>query len=184
MGPQTCRGLGAKVSLLIHNNMATINNAELTKELIDGAKIQLSSDNVPGRLADAVVPTMEVNPKLFRETNFIEASSRNSAGAVTIVTTDANKVTFMTEAWIGITKDVANDTTTSIISLKIYQNGQLKEIMGIPSLTLTAQDSHMVLSFKNPVKLDKNTTVRVGSILTGAGSALLCGGISGYIEEP
>ncbi len=51
--------------------MAIINNADLTKELIAGAKIQLSYDDVPGRLATAVVPTMEVNPKLLQETTVV-----------------------------------------------------------------------------------------------------------------
>ena len=52
--------------------MASIHNSDLTKELIEKAKLQTSHDSVPSQIADKVIPTLEVNPNLSRRTKIVQ----------------------------------------------------------------------------------------------------------------
>jgi hypothetical protein len=46
---------------------AKIYNSNLTKAIVDGAKLQISEGGIPSEIAEKVVPTMEVNPNLSEE---------------------------------------------------------------------------------------------------------------------
>lgn len=55
--------------------MAEIHNSDLSKEIIDKAKLQLSFDKLPTQLAEKVVPTLEVNPDISRRRKIIRINS-------------------------------------------------------------------------------------------------------------
>lgn len=164
--------------------MATIYNSDLTNELVKGAKIQVNRDNVPNRLADSVVPTLEVNPDLLRKSNFIKSVARSTTGILTL-TSEASKDTYITGAWLSLVKNVLNDTASALYSITIIQDGLGKPIVGINALTLTASDQTVTITFANPIKIDRGTSATTNTLTVGAGAALLSMGLNGYtVDNP
>jgi len=162
--------------------MATINNKDLTKELIDGAKIQLSFDDVPGRLASAVVPTMEVNPKLLKKTTYLGIlSGRASTGSGILVYrgTDDKKVN-ITNINIANVQDATSDNV--LMSLKATINGVVRTIWTKRKATTTAVTTNDNLYFNPALKIDKNTDIIMDLLFT-AGTSILDVSILGFLED-
>jgi len=137
--------------------MATIYNSDLSKELIEGAKIQTSFDSIPNQLAEKVVPVMEVNPKLLRRIDFIKSATKSVTGASTFTSLTDSDV-MITNLNVGMIKDVVCDAATGSIEVTIITDGVSKAIASIPIITLTAQNQIMCINFNPPIKMDRNTT--------------------------
>jgi hypothetical protein len=129
--------------------MATIHNSELSNELRDGAKIQLSVDNLPNKLGDMVIPVMEVNPKLLRRVNVLVATSSKDA---TIYTTPAGKQFFLTGASVSYTKDAGSDNTLCDVRATT-PGGASIAIISIGAITLTAKTSEVTREFNPPIPI-------------------------------
>jgi len=161
--------------------MATINNSSLTKEIIDGAKIAIAYDVVPSQIADKVVPTMEVNPKLLRVCNIIKTDSAVNAASATIYTTPSDKDFFLTGAFLSVIKDATS--TSSGTYLRVYDtNGVAIYPLYISSLTLTAQSESISENFSVPIKLGRNYTVAVLNT-TNVANINATAGITGYTVD-
>lgn len=63
-----------------------IQNSETIKEVREGARLSIS-EGFPQRLAEAIVPVMEVNPKQLRICNIVKSASAINATSGTIYTT-------------------------------------------------------------------------------------------------
>lgn len=161
--------------------MAMIYNSDLSKELIEGAKIQTGKDNVPNQLAEKVVPVMEVNPKLLRRVNFLDVnSSGTSAAAVTVKAADANNEIFITHLIYHVIKDAACDAATGDFVTACTINGAALNLTRIQNITLTAQDELISMCFVTPIKIDKNTTIRFTMPTFAAGVCRISLSVGGY----
>lgn len=152
--------------------MAQIHNAQLSKEIIDGAKVQLSMDKVPNQIADKVVPVMEVNPKLFRSCNIVE-NIYGSAG--TIYTTPTDKDFFLTSATLSYNKSVADSGTNAFIKLTLPGQGE-SIILTLPGITLTAEKLAISSTFNPPILIKRGTNIYT----SGANITTICSNITGY----
>lgn len=162
--------------------MAQIYNSDLSKELVDGAKIQTSYDKVPNQLADKVVPVMEVNPKLFRISNVVRNINTTASGAQTMYTTPTDKEFYLTGLYFSIIKDAACDMASGAVTINASVDGVSRTLFGIAVLTATAQNSSITFSFPTPVKVDKGAGI-VYSGTFAAGTCARTGGINGYLVE-
>lgn len=138
--------------------MAQINNGELIKGLIDGAKINTSIEKVPNQLADKIVPVMEVNPDLLRKTNVL-VTNNNPTGA-TIYTTPANKKFYITFILLSANATVAG---ANVLKLHFAQDGQTELIFTLVPLFCTvainAVNKNISLTFP-PILLKKSSLIR------------------------
>lgn len=162
--------------------MATIYNSDLSKELVDGARIQQNRDIIPNQLAEKVVPVMEVNPKLLRRINLLVGGTSTTTGTKTIYTTLTDRETFLTGFSISFIKDVTCDSATGSYLLTAVINGTTVNLSSMAIITLTAQSSLNNYTFAHPIKLDKGTAISfTGSFTAGVCSRGFC--INGYTVE-
>jgi len=161
--------------------MATIYNSNLTKELIDVAKLQTSRDIVPNQIAEKVVPVIDVNPKHSRVINVVRSAAAVNALATNIYTTPAtNQDFYLTSLCLSTIKDATATAVTVLIDLTI--DGAVRNVMVIGCLTLTAQSGNMALSFPIPIKIDRNTTINVRNS-TNVGNISSYAELTGYLVE-
>lgn len=158
--------------------MAQIYNSNLTKEVIDGAGIQIAHDKVPNQLAEKIVPVMEVNPNLLRKTEIYATGSAQNATSANIITLLPDRDFYMTGATISLIKD---STSTSILSriLVVINSLGTQQILPIPGLTLTAQTAQKEVFFNPPLKLERGQTITVTNSAAVANITTI-GAIFGY----
>lgn len=161
--------------------MATIYNSDLSKELIDGAKIQVSKDKVPNQIADKVVPVMEVNPKMLKYVNVIKRASVINATSTTIYTTPTDRDFYLTSAQLSLIKDATSTSATSAIAVTLKGDSTAVNILEISSITLTAQENAVANSYTIPILLERNTTIAVTNS-TNVANIRASGCIQGYID--
>lgn len=161
---------------------ATIYNSDLTKELVDAARIQSSRDKVPNQIAEKVVPVMEVNPKLMRRTNYLRNGVLNNATSATIATTPTDRELFITNAMLGYIKD--GTSTATLITLDLMLDGGTSNtaVISIPSLSTTAGSDSISVQFANPIKVAKGTLIRIQSD-TNIANIRVTGTVQGYTVE-
>lgn len=163
--------------------MATIYNSDLTNQLRDGAKISLR-DAIPNQIADKVVPTMEVNPKLFRRINVVEAAGRSAASSVAVYTTPVGKDFFLVSYQVAFIKDVTNDHATGGVNLMTAViNGRTINLASAAIITLTAQNGIITVQPNIPIKIDQNTAITLGAVTIGAGVFVRQCNIQGYLVD-
>jgi len=160
--------------------MATIYNTELLKELRDGIKGQQLTGSFPNKLASAVVPVMEVNPKLLRRTTIIREKLVTNTAEATIYTTPTNQDFYLTGISMAYIKDATSQSTYQRVL--VVTNGATSNIAYLPQITLTAGQANHFISFDKPVKIDRNTNISggVGNATANISSAII---IYGYIDE-
>lgn len=166
--------------------MTKIYNSDTIKEVRDAAKIQISTDATPQETSDKVVYTMEVNPKLLRTNNVFKASNNSSSGSSTIYTTPTDRDFFLTEVYFSFIKDATCDVATAANLGIQATNGFLGAsitLVQFPCLTLTAQSDSGQVVFKNPVKIDRGTSIQIMNAAFTVGSMVRVGGIRGYTVE-
>jgi hypothetical protein len=136
--------------------MATIYNSDLSKELREGGKLQVT-DRMPSELAEKVVPVMEVNPKLLRRVNLLK--NANSGGAFTLYAAPSNKDTFITGLSLAF-HQIVTDTLTQV-SISVTIDGAAIRLFLMPSTTLTINDQYAYLPFPTPIKVDRGTNISI-----------------------
>lgn len=146
--------------------MALINNSDLKKEVIDGAKINIVVDDVPSELGKTVVPVLVANPKPTVQTAIGTAS--DSTGT-TFMTTDAIKRTFLVGYSIGIAKDIVSDSLySSIISTPVGKPSG-NSYVRVRYEPITVGNINLAYTFPAPIELEKGASVRVeNSTATGS----------------
>lgn len=160
--------------------MATIYNSDLSKEILEGARVQLSRDKIPSEIAEKVVPVMEVNPKLLRRCDFIETNSSTTSGTLTITTLPTDKDIFITGFNVNLIKDVANDGATGYLVLTVTQaDFGAKGLIRIPIITATAQSFSLSETLREPIKLARGSTITLTGTFT-AGVMVRTASIFGY----
>ena len=162
--------------------MTQIHNSELTKEIIDGAKINVALESVPARLSDSVVAVMETNPKLLRRINLIRGSSSVATGSITLFTTPADTDFYISELNMSFIKDVVCDTATGAITITATIDGVARNIAGISTIILTAQSGNLVIPFPLPLKVDRGVAITMNGTYTAGVMSRFCS-IAGYVVQ-
>lgn len=161
--------------------MTTIYNSDLTKEIIQGAKIQTSLDTVPNKLASSVVPVMEVNPKLLREINLNKYGTASNSTSAILYTTPTDKDFYITSAQISLIKDATSTSTETYISCEM-ENGSLGILIDISTFTLTAQTAQNSISFPFPIKIKRGTNITINNT-TNVANIRSSATITGYLID-
>lgn len=137
--------------------MATINNSDTIRRILDDAGIQTSIDDVPKELASKVVPVLISNP--ISET-VIKSGSSSTTGGFTIYTTPSNKDFYLTSIQFHVIKDVVCNMATGSVTVLGVKEGRTAEALSrLGVITLTAQDDVVAVAFPNPIKLDRDSTI-------------------------
>lgn len=160
--------------------MAVIYNSDLTKELVDVAKIQVSRDSTPNQIADKVVPVIDVNPKHSRVLNHATVNTATNSAGVTIYTTPTDRDYFLTQVFLYFIKDVTSTSTYSAIDVVI--GGGRYTLLSLPQISLTVQQGGLSISFHRPMKIDRGTTIRLLNS-TNVANITSTGGVAGYTVE-
>jgi hypothetical protein len=151
--------------------MAEIYNSDLTKELIEGAKIQLMKDRVPTQLADKVVPVMEVNPKMLRKTEFVKNGLLSDSLSSLVFTTSSTTKTMITSFIFSYRKDAV--ATALLFNLTAVINGVTTNIATLRGTAATAESDNIALNFP-PLEIDPGTNVNITSDSADAAIRLSC----------
>lgn len=155
--------------------MANINKSPIIQRVIEVLGIQAAKEGVPNVTADKIQPVVEVTPITNAVYHREWTTTLDSSAILTTPSTDTNF--YITYAQLAITKDVACDNVLASIYATI--NGVIVNILCIPTQTLTAGSHSVQLSFPKPIKLDKNTLVRISGAFT-VGTMTKEGIIGGY----
>lgn len=150
--------------------MAQIYNSNLTRELVEGAKIQQNHDIIPNQLAEKVVPVMEVNPNMLRSINLIKTSGNSATGSVTVYTCPSDKDFYLYGVCMSYTKDVACDNVSIALQASLSEDGSSATVISeMLSQTLTAESRTLNKDFTVPLKLRRGSAlILVGAFSVGA----------------
>lgn len=161
--------------------MVQIYNTDLINEIKEGVKLQQLSDIVPTRLADTVLPVMEVNPKLLRRINIVIRKALSTSTTGTIYTTPADK-----DFYLSFIHMASSITTTSVItecSISItLESGLTSQIMEYPRDAGSANELIGNLTFTIPIKLKKGSIILLTNTFS-AGTLSTVAIIGGYTVD-
>jgi len=139
------------------------------------AKLQQGSDSAPRILASQIIPTLEVNPRLVKNAVMYHQTCTN-ATAATIYTTPDNQDVYLSAVTLSSISDVT--ATTTYAAIQFYVGGAQRRII-IPRISLTVQNQSMAVSFPNPIKVDRGTSItiihstNVANVTTAASVSLI-----------
>ena len=164
---------------------AKIYNSNLTKEIIDGAKLQVQDGNIPSEIGNTVVPVMEVNPRALAKVKIGKGVLSGATGATTstIYTVPTGKKLYITNASLGVIKDAACDVASGTYGIVCNIDGQSIGILRIPLLTLTAQNSLQEASFPFPIEVDEGTMIVASAFAFTAGNSYRYASFLGYLID-
>lgn len=134
-------------------------NSKTTDEIRDVSRSQDAINVLPSSFSPTIQFVADVNPKHFRMVTKGVHGSRATSGDGTVLTTSANRDTYLHAITYGLVKDATCDVASGIANIAATVQGKVIAITGLPVLTTTAQQLVVTLTFKNPVLLDRNTTV-------------------------
>lgn len=141
--------------------MAQIYNSELTDELKIGAKIQLSRDRIPNEIAEKVVPTMEVNPKLLKNCNILRHATAINTTATTVYSVPSDIDFYLCGCSLSVIKDATATSINSAIQITVDGDSNFFRPISIAGLTLTPQSLSESVDFNRPIKVKRGTNISV-----------------------
>lgn len=161
--------------------MAIINNSELKKNLIEGAKINIVTDAVPSELGKTVVPVMEVNPRLLKITGILGQVQNKSTTASGVNLTLGNvKNMFVTALEVSNTQNATCDNVLINVSATIGGKSNTVFYSRVKQTT-TAQSTRDFVQFNPPLRIDSGN-VFFNAVFT-AGTSVTNLTLFGYSEE-
>jgi hypothetical protein len=140
---------------------AKIYNSNLTKEIVDGAKLQLSQGQIPSELAEKVIPVMEVNPKLLRIANIVKSTSATNSTSAIIYTTPTDKDFYLTGANISNIKSALSTSTFSAINVILKGANVSNILLNLTGITLTAANGAYSQNFIPPILLKRGSEITI-----------------------
>ena len=162
---------------------AKIYNSELTRELREGARLQTSVDPTPTEIAEKVVPVMEVNPKLLKIINAHKYNEIATASGFNIMTTPIDKDFYLCNLDYSLIKDATSDMTSGTTYISAIINGETIRLCVFQTITLTAQQVYVNISFPFPIKIDRGTNIASPSTGATVGNCRRAGSAHGYYEN-
>jgi len=112
-------------------------------------------EDVPNKLSDLIVPTINVNPEKLLKVAKADLENGTSAN---IFTTSTKKKTYVVAMGISVSKDASNDGNFSYIGL-YGESGEAIFPLAIRYRPTTAGDFYEHNSLPHPILLGKNKTM-------------------------
>jgi len=140
---------------------AKIYNSDLTKNLVDGARLMTGSEIVPSELAEKVIPVLDVTPDFHRIANIIVSGACSNVTSVTIYTTPVDRDFYLCSAQLSMIKDVNSTSTYSYLGCT-PENGLGCELIYLSELTGTVQIVNLAQNYSTPIKLKRGSDVNLG----------------------
>ena len=162
--------------------MAIIYNSEVTKNLIDSAKLATTREKTINQIADKIVPVLEVNPRLTRILNICRSAAGTNSNLTAWTTPSDASNFYLVGFTIHNTKNVTSDNAS--ITVAAYIDGVQRTIYTLTGITLTASQSQAVVMLPFPVKIDRNTAITTTDTAHTAGTSVTSLNIWGYLEFP
>lgn len=134
----------------------------------------MSGDEVNSELAP-ITPTVE----LKRVITISKTGFASNATSGNIYTVPVDQDFYLTTLTLSVIKDATATSTETAIWASI--DSQFVRIATIATLTLTAQNTTIAMTFPLPLKVDRNTTITVQNG-TAVANVRASGTITGYIE--
>jgi hypothetical protein len=159
---------------------AKIYNSALTKEIIEGARLQQNQGGIPSEIAEKVIPVMEVNPKLLVRNDIVKYRLDNNSAGGTIYTVPTDMEFYLTNVYMSLIKDVTATSILSTITAVIDGTSGSTVILAIPGLSLTPQTLTADVTFANPIKLAAGSVIASAST-TNVANIRVTNIISGYL---
>jgi len=157
------------------------NNQETNKEVWEAAGLS-ELTGYPRKIAEAIVPVINVNPKDLRRCLIVRSATRTTTGSTTLYTVPAGKTFFIVGVMGSYMADVTADNTT--INLKATLDGttSARDLIIFSKLSVTACYDSASISFPNPVKIETGGIVTLGSTFT-VGACSMSGTVIGYLAD-
>jgi len=106
-----------------------------------------------------------------------------ASGTSTIFTSSASGDTYITAVSLALVKNVTCDIANGRVNVNCVIDGVTRDIIALPVLTLTAQESALTITFPhNGLRIDRSSIVQIGGVFT-AGNMIRTATVAGYIEE-
>lgn len=139
--------------------MATIYNSDLSKELREGAKLQVT-DRMPTELAEKVVPVMEVNPKLLRKCNVVKQNTNSTINSsVTVYSTPSNQDFYLCGFTISFINDATSQATLGNIQCTPFEMNTVTKLGSMGNITGVAAAQTISQDFSRPILLKRSTSI-------------------------
>jgi hypothetical protein len=161
--------------------MAQINNSDLIKALIDGARLHAAAEKIPDKIASVVVPVLDVTPSFHRIVNIVKFNGTSSTGSSIIYTTPTNKDFYLAGAFISANFDATADNV--LTRMLVFINSTDIQLLQMNKNSLTAFSGYMNREFTTLIKIDRGTPITITSAFT-VGAGTYSGGICGIEVEP
>lgn len=159
--------------------MGNIRRGTIANDFLNSLKLDVAGgDKAPNETSDKIVLTYDYTNTKYA--NIVKFDSSTTTADLTLYTTPTDRDFYLTFAQISIVKNATDDGTNTNLNVTI--GGASVTLMSIRGLTTTAQDQSLVSNFTVPIKLDRNSAIRVAHATT-AGSIAKYGSIAGFIVD-
>ena len=156
--------------------MVTNTSTDVATALKKAIKLQ-ETEGIPTTVGNSFAPTIEVNPAIVKPADIVKHVNIINDINEVIFTTSKVRETFINSAYLSYAK-VATHTGT-YMTLTGVINGETVNLLALAFNTTTLERDSTALSYPHPIKLDKDSEVKiVGDGATGA--IRTCAGITGY----
>jgi len=170
--------------LHLYFKMAQIHNSDLSKEIVQGARLQQNRDIIPNQLAEKVVPVMEVNPTLLKYCNIVSHASSVVTGNMIIYTTPTDKDFYLCGLDAAYNKNVTCDVASGLLTITITPKDGVAVYLNFPIFTLTAEKDGKTINFSRPILMKRGISFTFTGTFT-AGNLYRGGTVWGYtIDSP
>ena len=156
--------------------MAEIQNSEVYNQF--GEDTKLPPQDLPRNLHKEIMPVLSVKPDKI--CNIARENDSTTTGAVTVFLTPSNKDFYLCNAQISLSSDATADNIQGVLSVTI--DGAERHLILLTKQTTTVIHLNQGISFNFPLKIDRNTNIRVQTAFT-VGSCRYGGTIVGYTVE-
>lgn len=151
--------------------MVNINNISTIKELRKAAQIP-NSEGVPLRLAESIVPVININPAHDRSVTLLRTATRTATGVATIYTTDTIKRTFITGITLSLSANVTADNTSAFVTATLLSDVTARTVLLIEKQSVTAVSGlSLSVSFPVPLELNPGSVISHTSTFTVGGAS-------------
>lgn len=160
--------------------MVKVYNSEVIQELRNVAKIQGATDLIPTLLNNGIVPTLELNPKLVKNLRTAGNVAINATSS-TIFSTPTDRDVYI----VAVSLAYIQDVTATAVSHGVVATDELgvsRNLLFIPTLTLTVSNGTAQITLPHPLKLARGTNVTVTNS-TNTGNTSAAGTIYYFIDE-
>ena len=159
--------------------MVQITNISTIKELRKATQIS-NSEVAPLRLAESIVPVIDINPQHARVCDIVKTNASSTTGAITIYTTPSDKDFYLTGYNIVVSSNVTADNTS--LQLSITVDKLTVTLADIRKQSVTAGNLSAAQDFSVPIKIDRATAITLETTFT-VGGAVKAGTIMGYTVD-